>query len=377
MNKIAFIGRDIIFETLIEERYQKFDFHYTAFQDVRYSMNREVQRVYKVKNINLLIVDYFCLDTNEEIEKALSTYHAINPEVDILIVIFDRPFYSEYFKVIKVGNVDLKKIEIQEEEKHLIDKLKENIDLFKEGADQRKYQMKSSTEKEVGEIKEKEIKKKETKTKNLKPKFPAFSMPTIPKPNFNVKRWLPSKKENEHKPKLDLRLFKDNKIIVLYSDLPLQGVSNLAHQIFREYRGSCILDTNFSYSKYTGQSMEDYLKDTLLIKDFEKNSHNIYSIAARESAAEFKRIIFELSLIYDKVIIDVKDQQYLQMIQDDISVSPYYVIAEDYTSFQKVSREVLQHPNIQLLIYLYDHIFDQELIREVAGASSIQVVSLI
>ena len=72
MLKIAYIGRDAMLQKVISEKgYVKHDFYYTSIQDNHFSAKSELEKLYALRDITLLVMDIYCIEEQSEVLKNL------------------------------------------------------------------------------------------------------------------------------------------------------------------------------------------------------------------------------------------------------------------------------------------------------------------
>ena len=140
---IAYIGREAIYQILVENHFTMFDFHYTQYVDTRFNVQREIEKIFKLKNITCLVVDYYVLNTDAEFTNALNNYKAINPDIHIIVTLFEKKYHNNDFEMLKVGNLNLE-IENKEVEKgkSFLEKISEKKDEIKWNIEDKKSKKK-------------------------------------------------------------------------------------------------------------------------------------------------------------------------------------------------------------------------------------------
>lgn len=382
---IAYIGREAIYQILVENHFTMFDFHYTQYVDTRFNVQREIEKIFKLKNITCLVVDYYVLNTDAEFTNALNNYKAINPDIHIIVTLFEKKYHNNDFEMLKVGNLNLE-IENKEVEKgkSFLEKISEKKDEIKGNIEDKKSKKKILIdEKNVVEnvvvescdieshekINDSEKKESKSEKKDIK-----INIPKIPKlPKFNIKEKIRKNNMNILSKNIDflddcnVEYFSNDKVVALYSDFSLQGISTLSYNILNHYENTCVIDTNMSFIKLSGhESIETYLRETLIIADyFEFNKLNIYSVNPNVSSQELKTIIRKLLTKYSKVVIDLKSDELFKDLSNELTISSYYVIEEDFDIFHMARKsEIIKIPYIKLIINKSTNTFTNDDIKK-------------
>lgn len=362
MLKIAYIGRDAMLQKIISEKgYVKHDFYYTSIQDNHFSAKSELEKLYALRDITLLVMDIYCIEEQSEVLKNLIIFKTIRSYTEI-IVLTDRKLYSDDFEVLYFPSNDNREMKL-EEKSNLTSKLNSKIFSMKnrkivtiKNEDSKKE--KSKKIKAIIDFKKLSIPKllliKDTisEHKMLKPlidvqKLRSISFSSIKTPKINISKikkihFFKKKKNSSLGCKVQKKIFSEKKIDLLLkkiniftSGYHLQGISFMIHSLKEQEKNCAVLDLNYSYISYTKyDSMEQYITGTLILPEFlEKKDEDIYTVPTPISSENLQKVIQFLSREYEHILIDTSDDQIYKTIPEAMN---YYIVTEDFALLKQL-----------------------------------------
>ena len=352
MLKIAYIGRDAMLQKVISEKgYVKHDFYYTSIQDNHFSAKSELEKLYALRDITLLVMDIYCIEEQSEVLKNLIIFKTIRSYTEI-IVLTDRKLYSDDFEVLYFPSNDNREIKL-EEKSNLTGKLNSRI-----------FSVKN---RKTVTIKNEDTKKEKNKKVKSIIDFKNFSIPKLLlrkdtisehkmfKPLIDVKKlqsisfssikkihFFKKKKNSSLGCKVQKKIFSEEKIDLMLkkiniftSGYHLQGISFMIHSLKEQEKNCAVLDLNYSYISYTKYDrMEQYITETLILPEFlEKKDEDIYTVPTPISSENLQKVIQFLSREYEHILIDTRDNQIYKTIPEAMN---YYVVTEDFALLKQL-----------------------------------------
>lgn len=366
MLKIAYIGRDAMLQKIISEKgYVKHDFYYTSIQDNHFSAKSELEKLYALRDITLLVMDIYCIEEQSEVLKNLIIFKTIRSYTEI-IVLTDRKLYSDDFEVLYFPSNDNREMKL-EEKSNLTSKLNSKIFSMK---NRKTVTIKNEDSKKEKNKKIKSIidfkkfsmpqllLRKDTisEHKMLKPlidvqKLQSISFPSIKTPKINIPKikkihFFKKKKNTSIGCKVQKKIFSKEKseekidillkkINIFTSGYHLQGISFMIHSLKEQEKNCAVLDLNYSYISYTKyDSIEQYITETLILPEFlEKKDEDIYTVPTPISSEDLQKVIQFLSREYEHILIDTSDNQIYKTIPEAMN---YYVVTEDFALLKQL-----------------------------------------
>lgn len=362
MLKIAYIGRDAMLQKVISEKgYVKHDFYYTSIQDNHFSAKSELEKLYALRDITLLVMDIYCIEEQSEVLKNLIIFKTIRSYTEI-IVLTDRKLYSDDFEVLYFLSNDNREIKL-EKKSNLTGKLNSKIFSVKnrktvtiKNEDTKKE--KNKKVKSIIDFKNFSIPKlllrKDTisEHKMFKPlidvkKLQSISFSSIKTPKINISKikkihFFKKKKNSSLGCKVQKKIFSEEKIDLMLkkiniftSGYHLQGISFMIHSLKEQEKNCAVLDLNYSYISYTKYDrMEQYITETLILPEFlEKKDEDIYTVPTPISSENLQKVIQFLSREYEHILIDTSDNQIYKTIPEAMN---YYVVTEDFALLKQL-----------------------------------------